>query len=72
MAKVKTQTETGGESVESAKTQAGTQFLTAPTREELFAKVEQAKAGIDPGKKLIAGAAGTTDNGGFIIQIDII
>lgn len=48
-------------------------ILTAKTREELFTKVEQAKASVPKGKSLIAGAVGRKDSDGtYTITIEII
>ena len=51
---------------------AGTQTLTAKTREDLFTKVEELKATLSEGQTLTAGAVGRNDQGLYVMQVDII
>lgn len=72
----KEQTATGTEAVESTQTQTparGThQIITAKTREEIFAKVEEVKASLTPGSAITAGTVGQQDDGLYAIRIDYI
>lgn len=51
---------------------AGTQTITAKTREDLFSKVEELKATLKEGQTLTAGAVGRNDQGLYVIQVNII
>lgn len=51
----------------------GTARLTANTREDLFAQVEQLKAGLEEGKTLTVGAVGKDRESDLLsIQVDVV
>ena len=65
------QAEAKGNPIADALLLDGATVLTAPSREELFAKFNEIKASVKD-VPLMTGAVGRKDDGNFILQVNIV